>query len=222
MFLTGFDSKTLNTLWVDKNLRTHGLIQAFSRTNRILNAVKSYGNIVCFRNLKDQVDEAIALFGNKEGGGSFLIRPYGEYLGEYISAVDEVRGFPADRLILSEEQQKAFIAAFSTLLRLRNILTSFDDFAADDPMEPREFDDYRGVYVDIYNEIRPRAGEDKVPINDDLVFEIELVKQVEVNVDYIIRLVEEHKALHGDAKDKEIRADVSRMVNASPSLYSKR
>lgn len=222
MFLTGFDSKTLNTLWVDKNLRTHGLIQAFSRTNRILNAVKSYGNIVCFRNLKDQVDEAIALFGNKEGGGSFLIRPYGEYLGEYISAVDEVRGFPTDRLIFSEEQQKAFIATFSTLLRLRNILTSFDDFAADDPMEPREFDDYRGVYVDIYNEIRPRAGEDKVPINDDLVFEIELVKQVEVNVDYIIRLVEEHKALHGDAKDKEIRADVSRMVNASPSLYSKR
>lgn len=222
MFLTGFDSKTLNTLWVDKNLRTHGLIQAFSRTNRILNAVKSYGNIVCFRNLKDQVDEAIALFGNKEGGGSFLIRPYGEYLGEYISAVDEVRGFPTDRLIFSEEQQKAFIAAFSTLLRLRNILTSFDDFAADDPMEPREFDDYRGVYVDLYNEIRPRAGEDKVPINDDLVFEIELVKQVEVNVDYIIRLVEEHKALHGDAKDKEIRADVSRMVNASPSLYSKR
>lgn len=222
MFLTGFDSKTLNTLWVDKNLRTHGLIQAFSRTNRILNAVKSYGNIVCFRNLKDEVDEAIALFGNKEGGGSFLIRPYSEYLGEYLTAVEEVRGFSTDRLILSEEQQERFIAVFSKLLRLKNILTSFDEFAADDPMEQREFDDYKGVYVDLYNELRPRNEGDKAPIADDLVFEIELVKQIEVNVDYIIRLVEEHKALHGDSKDKEILADVSRMVAASPSLYSKR
>ena len=222
MFLTGFDSKTLNTLWVDKNLRTHGLIQAFSRTNRILNAVKSYGNIVCFRNLKEEVDEAIALFGNKDGGGSFLIRPYSEYLGEYIAAVEEIRAYPQDQLIFSEEEQKAFITLFSKLLRLKNILTSFDEFAEDDPMEPREFDDYKGIYVDLYNELRPTIGGEKAPINDDLVFEIELVKQVQVNVDYIIRLVEEHKALHGDAKDKEILAEVLRMVNASPSLYSKR
>ena len=222
MFLTGFDSKTLNTLWVDKNLRTHGLIQAFSRTNRILNAVKSYGNIVCFRNLKDEVDDAVALFGNKEGGGSFLIRPYSEYLGEYLEAVGELRDYPTDRLILSEEQQKAFITLFSKILRLRNILTSFDEFAGDDPLEPRVFDDYRGVYVDLWNEIRPRIDGDKELINDDLVFEIELVKQVEVNIDYIIRLVEERKAAYGDAKDVEIRADVTRIVNASPSLYSKR
>lgn len=222
MFLTGFDSKTLNTLWVDKNLRTHGLIQAFSRTNRILNAVKSYGNIVCFRNLKDEVDAAITLFGNKEGGGSFLIRPYEEYLGEYVNAVVDLREYPRDRLIISESEMEAFVELFSKVLRLRNILTSFDEFAADDPLSEREFADYKGIYVDIYNELRPRADAEKAVINDDLVFEIELIKQVEVNIDYIIRLVEEHKAAHGESKDAEIRADVTRIVKASPSLYSKR
>lgn len=222
MFLTGFDSKTLNTLWVDKNLRAHGLIQAFSRTNRILNAVKSYGNIVCFRNLKDEVDAAITLFGNKEGGGSFLIRPYEEYLGEYVNAVVDLREYPRDRLIISESEMEAFVELFSKVLRLRNILTSFDEFAADDPLSEREFADYKGIYVDIYNELRPRADAEKAVINDDLVFEIELIKQVEVNIDYIIRLVEEHKAAHGESKDAEIRADVTRIVKASPSLYSKR
>ena len=222
MFLTGFDSTTLNTLWVDKNLRTHGLIQAFSRTNRILNAVKSYGNIVCFRNLKDEVDAAVALFGNKDGGASFLIRPYEDYLGEYLNALDELREYPRNRLIVSESAREAFVSLFSKILRLRNILTSFDDFAADDPILEREFADYKGIYVDIYNEVRPRVESEKTLINDDLVFEIELIKQVEVNIDYIIRLVEEHKAAHGESQDSEIQADVTRIVKASPSLYSKR
>ena len=222
MFLTGFDSKTLNTLWVDKPLRAHGLIQAFSRTNRILNSVKTYGNIVCFRDLQEQTDEAIALFGNKDAGGLVLLRPYTEYLQEYLEKVSELRtDFTLGEVIASESEQKRFIQLFGAILRLRNILTSFDEFAGADVLEVGEFDDYKSLYVDLYQELRRTSTAEKEVINDDLVFEIELVKQVEVNVDYVLMLVEKHRN-EDDRGDREIPVDISRALAASPSLHNKR
>ncbi len=129
MFLTGFDATTLNTLWVDKNLRAHGLLQAYSRTNRILNSVKTFGNIVNFRDLEDETNEAIALFGNKDARGIVLLKPYGEYYAEYQQKASELlEGYPLGQQIIGEAAQKHFIALFGSILRLRNILESFDDF----------------------------------------------------------------------------------------------
>lgn len=224
MFLTGFDSKSLNTLWVDKNLRAHGLIQAFSRTNRILNSVKTFGNIVCFRNLEQATEDAIALFGNKEARGQVLLRPYGEYLSTYLEIIEQLRlGFPLPiGAIASEKEQKRFIDLMGQVLRLRNILTSFDDFEDDDTIAPRELEDYRSVYLDLYHEARERSKVDKEPIADDLVFEMELVKQVDINVDYILMLVEHHRGEHGDGDDREIPVEITRALAASPALRGKR
>jgi len=223
MFLTGFDSKTLNTLWVDKSLRTHGLIQAFSRTNRILNSVKTYGNVVCFRDLQEDTDEAIALFGNKAAGGLVLLKPYKEYLEEYLEKIGELRArFEPGQMIASEAEQKEFIRRFGKILRLRNILASFDDFEDDDVIGEAEFQDYRSVYVDLYTEMRRGADVEKEVVNDDLVFEIELVKQVEVGVDYVLMLVEKHREEAGDGEDKEIPVEIRRAVMSSPSLHNKR
>ena len=224
MFLTGFDSKSLNTLWVDKNLRAHGLIQAFSRTNRILNSVKTFGNIVCFRNLEEATNDAIALFGNKEARGQVLLRPYGEYLSTYLSTIEQLRlGFPLPiGSIASEEEQKRFIDLMGQVLRLRNILTSFDDFEGDDTIAPRELEDYRSVYLDLYHEARERSKVEKEPIADDLVFEMELVKQVDINVDYILMLVEHHRGERGDGDDREIPVEITRALAASPALRGKR
>lgn len=224
MFLTGFDSKSLNTLWVDKNLRAHGLIQAFSRTNRILNSVKTFGNIVCFRNLEDATNDAIALFGNKEARGQVLLRPYGEYLSTYLEAIEQLRiDFPLPiGSIASEKEQKRFIDLMGQVLRLRNILTSFDDFESDDTITPRELEDYRSIYLDLYNETRERSKANKEPIADDLVFEMELVKQVDINVDYILMLVEHHRGERGDGDDREIPVEITRALAASPALRGKR
>ena len=224
MFLTGFDSKSLNTLWVDKNLRAHGLIQAFSRTNRILNSVKTYGNIVCFRNLEQATEDAIALFGNKEARGQVLLRPYGEYLSNYLETIEQLRiDFPLPiGSIASEKEQKQFIDLMGQVLRLRNILTSFDDFESDDTITPRELEDYRSIYLDLYNEARERSKANKEPIADDLVFEMELVKQVDINVDYILMLVEHHRGERGDGDDREIPVDIMRALASSPALRGKR
>ena len=224
MFLTGFDSKSLNTLWVDKNLRAHGLIQAFSRTNRILNSVKTYGNIVCFRNLEDATNDAIALFGNKEARSQVLLRPYGEYLSTYLETIEQLRiDFPLPiGSIASEKEQKQFIDLMGQVLRLRNILTSFDDFEGDDTIAPRELEDYRSIYLDLYNEARERSKANKEPIADDLVFEMELVKQVDINVDYILMLVEHHRGERGDGDDREIPVDIMRALASSPAMRGKR
>ena len=223
MFLTGFDSKTLNTLWVDKSLRTHGLIQAFSRTNRILNSVKTYGNVVCFRDLQEDTDEAIALFGNEAAGGLVLLKPYKDYLEDYLEKIGELRArFEPGQMIASEAEQKEFIRQFGKILRLRNILASFDDFGDDDVIGEAEFQDYRSVYVDLYAEMRRGADVEKEVVNDDLVFEIELVKQVEVGVDYVLMLVEKHREEAGDGEDKEIPVEIRRAVMSSPSLHNKR
>lgn len=222
MFLTGFDAKTLNTLWVDKNLRMHGLIQAFSRTNRILNSVKTFGNIVCFRDLTDAVDEALGLFGDPDAGGIVLLKPYEAYFKRYTELLEHLRfAFPLDGGfdMLGEQAERDLVKTFGAILRLRNILACFDDFPEDDPMEERELQDYQSHYLDIADKYRHQREAELVGIGDDLVFEMELVKQVEVNIDYILMLVEQR---HGDnVQDKEIAEKIRSAVASSPELRDK-
>ena len=223
MFLTGFDATTLNTLFVDKRLVNHGLIQAYSRTNRILNSVKTYGNIVTFRDLEDETNDAIALFGNKDAKGIVLLKPYGDYYAEYGEKVAELlERFPLGAPIQGESAQKAFIALFGQILRLQNILVSFDDFVGNEILTERQSQDYRSVYLDLYAEYRRDQNADKEQINDDIVFEIELIKQVEINVDYILMLVQKYRDARGDGEDVEIRANISRAIDSSPSLRNKK
>ncbi|MCD8028141.1 MAG: type I restriction endonuclease subunit R [Erysipelotrichaceae bacterium] len=231
MFLTGFDATTLNTLWVDKNLKMHGLIQAFSRTNRILNSVKTYGNIVCFRDLEKDVNDAIALFGNKDAGGIVLLKSFDDY---YYGCIDEkgkpqkgykerieelITKYPLGDEIVGEQNKKDFIILFGNILRQRNILTSFDEFAGMDILSPIDFQDYTGVYNDIHNELKPGDGT-KDSILDDVVFEMELVKQVEVNIDYILMLVEKYK--DKNCNDKEILVAIDKAIRSSLQLRSKK
>ncbi len=223
MFLTGFDATTLNTLFVDKNLRAHGLIQAYSRTNRILNSVKTYGNIVSFRNLEDATNDALALFGNKDAKGIALLKPYAEYYTDYSEKITGLlEAYPPGQPIVGEQAQKDFIALFGAILRLENILTSFDDFAGNELLSERQGQDYRSVYLDLYAEFRAAKDTEKESINDDVVFEIELIKQVEINVDYILMLVQKYRESRGDGDDTEIRAEITRAVDASPSLRNKK
>ena len=223
MFLTGFDATTLNTLWADKNLRAHGLIQAYSRTNRILNSVKTYGNIVSFRDLEQETNDALALFGNKDAKGIVLLQPCAEYYKEYEKRVAElVAGFPLGEAIVGEAAQKAFIRLFGAILRLKNILTAFDDFAGHEILGERDFQDYQSLYLNLYAEFRSTSDADRESINDDVVFEIELIKQVEINVDYILLLVERYLKKKGTGDDKEIRVAIVRAINASPGLRNKK
>jgi type I restriction enzyme R subunit len=224
MFLTGFDATTMNTLWVDKNLRAHGLIQAYSRTNRILNSVKTYGNIVSFRDLEDATNDALALFGNRDARGIVLLKPYADYYGEYDRIVtDLLARFPLGQMIVGEAAQKEFIALFGQLLRLRNILAAFDEFTGQDPLSARQFQDYRSVYLDLYAAFRTVDVAEKESINDDVVFEIELIKQVEVGVDYILSLIDAWRVEHGDGEDRVIDSEaVTRAIDSSTSLRNKR
>ncbi|CAH0253505.1 type I restriction endonuclease subunit R [Pseudomonas mediterranea] len=223
MFLTGFDATTLNTLWVDKNLKAHGLIQAYSRTNRILNSVKTYGNIVSFRNLEQETNDALALFGNKDAKGIVLLKPYSEYYSEYEARVDELLDkYPLGQVLVGEAAQKAFIKLFGSILRLKNILTAFDDFAGQEILSERQFQDYQSLYLNLYAEFRATSEAERESINDDVVFEIELIKQVEINVDYILLLVEQYLKSKGAGDDKEIRATIERAINSSPSLRNKK
>lgn len=223
MFLTGFDATTLNTLWVDKSLRAHGLIQAYSRTNRILNSVKTYGNIVSFRNLEQETNDALALFGNKDAKGIVLLKPYAEYYREYQQRIGQLtEKFPLGMAIVGEAAQKAFINLFGSLLRLKNILMAFDDFAGKAILSERDFQDYQSLYLNLYADFRSVSNADKEAINDDIVFEIELIKQVEITVDYILMLVEQYLKAKSSGKDKEVRANIERAINASPSLRNKK
>lgn len=221
MFLTGFDAKTLNTLWVDKPLRHHGLLQAYSRTNRILNSVKTYGHIVTFRNLEVQTNEALALFGNKEAKGITILRPFAEYFQNYCQKLDCLRQWEPGQTPESEAEQDQFIKVFGELLRLRNILQSFDEFEAQDPLTPRDLQDYQSAYLELYRERRSQNATQPELINDDLVFEIELMKQVEVNVYYILMLVAKYRDQHQSSEQEEIRADIERTVKSSPTLQNK-
>ena len=234
MFLTGFDATTLNTLWVDKNLKMHGLIQAYSRTNRILNSIKVFGNIVCFRNLQKRTDDAISLFGDKEAGGIVLMRGYkdyyfgyedadGKYHPGYQDMIEELTTkFPlTEERITGEQRQKEFIVLFGAILRMRNLLTSFDEFAGSEILSERDFQDYLGRYQDLRDEWKSRKpGGEKEDITDDIVFEIELIKQIEINIDYILLLVQKYHDSHCD--DKEILITIQKAVDASPELRSKK
>lgn len=231
MFLTGFDATTLNTLWVDKNLRQHGLIQAFSRTNRILNSVKSFGNIVCFRDLKEETDKAIALFGDKDAGGIVLLKTYEEYYegydkdgvrqAGYRELVEDLRTkYELGQPIIGEFNQKEFIKLFGKILRVRNILTSFDEFENDTLLAERDLQDYQSVYIDLYQEFKGGETGDKENINDDIIFEIELIRQIEVNIDYILMLVAKYK--DSNCKDKDILTTIDKAINSSIELRSKK
>ncbi|MER7908440.1 type I restriction endonuclease subunit R [Streptomyces sp. NPDC096068] len=225
MFLTGFDATTLNTLFVDKRLVNHGLIQAYSRTNRILNSVKTYGSIVSFRDLEGETNDAIALFGNKDARGIVLLKPYAEYYAEYSERANELlEKFPLSEQIVGEAAQKEFIALLGAILRLQNILTSFDDFAGNEIITERQMQDYRSIYLNLYADFRKDSEAEKEVINDDVVFEIELIKQVEINVDYILMLVAKWREARGNGSDKKMDAlmDIQRSVDSSPTLRNKK
>ena len=209
MFLTGFDAKKVNTLYVDKNLRYHGLIQAFSRTNRILGQVKSQGNIVCFRNLKPNTDQAITLFSNKEAIETILIAPYEDYLDQFNAAVQVLRAVVADPAAVdslkSEEEQLAFVRAFRDLIRLRNVLMSFTQF---DPkaldLDAQTFEDYKSKYLDIYDKTKTDKPDDAVSIIDEVDFELELIQRDEINVAYILALLAD-ALVDADSLDPKVR-----------------
>ncbi|MCR5306760.1 MAG: type I restriction endonuclease subunit R, partial [Oscillospiraceae bacterium] len=234
MFLTGFDATTLNTLWVDKNLKMHGLIQAFSRTNRILNSIKTFGNIICFRALKKRTDAAIALFGDKAAGGIVTLQSFddyyngyedskGKHIDGYADMIDRLQTeFPLDEWpIVGEERQKEFIALLGAILRMRNLLQSFDEFEGKEIISERDFQDYLGKYQDLRDEWNERRKKGTLTsIDDDIVFEIELIKQIEINIDYILMLVTQYHDSHG--KDKEVLITIRKAVESSSELRSKK
>ncbi len=230
MFLTGFDATTLNTIWVDKNLKYHGLLQAFSRTNRILNSVKKYGNIICFRNLEQETNEAIALFGNKDAGSIVLLKDYESYYagynedGKHYDGYKELIGrllseFPLNQVIQGEKSKKEFISLYGAILRSKNILSSFDDFKGNEILPIRDFQDYQSIYLDLYQELKTKKNGQKENINDDIIFELELVKQVEINIDYILMLVKKYQ--QSGNQDKEILVTIEKTVNSNINLRSK-
>ena len=240
MFLTGFDAKTLNTLWVDKNLKMHGLLQAYSRTNRILNAVKNCGNIVCFRNLEDATNDSLSIFGDKNAGGLVFMKTFEEYYSEgytdekgkdhdpytvLIKRLLEI--FPVEKIptIIKEEEKKAFIRLMSEILRLRNVLAAFDEFTDEKKLiDQMRYDDYLGWYNTLYEEIRHGGGggnsHDPEDINDDIEFEMELVKQVQISISYILALVQKYH--DSNCKDKTIVAQIQSQIAASPDMRDKR
>lgn len=235
MFLTGFDATTLNTLWVDKNLKMHGLIQAYSRTNRILNSIKTFGNIVCFRDLSEKTDEAIALFGDKNAKGTILLRSFNDYYNGftdekdkyhkgYTELVDELlTKFPLDGFknnVITQEAKKEFVMLYGAILRMRNILTTFDQFEGDTLLEINDLQDYQSHYIDIHDEIRPDEKAEKENINDDIVFEMELIKQVDINIDYILMLVAKYH--DSNCQDAEILVDIKKAIGGSIELRSKK
>ncbi len=230
MFLTGFDATTLNTLWVDKNLKYHGLLQAFSRTNRILNSVKTFGNIVCFRNLEEETNNAIALFGDKEAGSVVLLKNFesyyngydenGKHFDGYVELIDKLKTlFPLGVPFGGEKAEKEFIMLYGAILRMKNILSTFDNFEGMEILSDRDFQDYQSEYIDLYQKYKSKGNERKENINDDVVFEIELVKQVEINIDYILMLVKKYQ--QDGNQNKEIVVTIEKAVNSSMNLRSK-
>lgn len=226
MFLTGFDSPLLNTLYVDKNLRYHGLLQAYSRTNRILDERKSQGNIVVFRNLKKATDDALELFANKNAQEVIFMKPYEDYLRMFDSALIELQKLtptPEDVDILhGEEQELQFVTNFRELMRIKNILISFADFKFDDTnMSQQVFEDFKSKYLDIYDKVRSEHSREKVSILEDVDFELELIRRDEINVDYIVRLLARLVNMSGEQKEKLI-TNIMNIMSADVALRSKR
>ena len=232
MFLTGFDATTLNTLFVDKNLKQHGLIQAFSRTNRILNSVKTFGNIVCFRDLQQATDDAIALFGDKDASSIVVLKDFlsyydgydtekGKHCYGYKELVEQLQDeFPEGQAILGEDAERRFVALFGSLLKSINILSTFDQFEGQQIITDRQLQDYQSNYLDLQEKWRRRKPGDKENINDDLVFETELIRQVEINIDYILLLVQKYH--DSNCTNKEILVNISKAIGSSIQLRSKK
>ena len=232
MFLTGFDATTLNTLFVDKNLKQHGLIQAYSRTNRILNSVKTYGNIVCFRNLQQETDDAIALFGDKDAASIVLLKDFksyyegydaenGKHCYGYKELVEELQQqYPDGYKPLGEEEERRFITLFGSLLKSINVLQSFDQFEGQQLLTDGQMQDYQSNYLDLKDKWRKRNKGDKEVVNDDIIFETELIRQVEINIDYILLLVKNYH--DSNCKNKEILVNIAKAVSASMQLRSKK
>ena len=226
MFLTGFDAKKINTLYVDKNLKHHGLIQAFSRTNRIIGQKKSHGFIVCFRNLKKATDEAVKMFSNKTPGEEILLEPYEVYVEKFGEALAKLYEITPDidsvDGLLTEEDELAFVQAFRQIIRLKNLMSGFDEFAfADLGISEQEFEDFKSKYLDLYQKVKHDHEKEKVSILDDIDFEIELIQRVEINVGYIIRLLQElHKSKQKDKAKK--RAEIMKLLGGEIQLRSKR
>ncbi|WP_457744984.1 type I restriction endonuclease subunit R [Sulfurimonas sp.] len=228
MFLTGFDSPTLNTLYVDKNLKYHGLIQAFSRTNRILNEKKSQGNIVCFRNLKKNTDDAIALFSNKNAKEIIIMQPYEKYVNYFNEAfvkltkitptLESVDALEAQ----GEDKVLEFVQAFRNIMRLKNILESFSDFKWSDlSMSEQLFEDYKSKYLDLYEKTKSQKESEKVSILEDVDFELELIHKDEINVAYILQLLTRYK--DADEKDKEAqKKNILSIISGQTHLRSKK
>lgn len=228
MFLTGFDSKTLNTLYVDKNLKYHGLIQAFSRTNRILNAVKSQGNIVCFRNLKQQTDEAIELFANKDAQSTIVMPPYEDFVKEFnLALIDFLELAPsvdAVNDLVDEEARTLFVKGYRHLMRLMNKLTVFSQFTFDDlDITKQIFEDYKSKYLDLYEATKKDAeGDGKVSILNDINFELELIHRDEVNVSYIVRLLAQINNTQEEEEQQKAKKDLLDTISNTPTMRSKR
>lgn len=208
------------------------LIQAFSRTNRILNSIKAFGNIVCFRNLQKRVDSAISLFGDKNAGGIVLLQSFKDYyygyesvdgkpMPGYVDMIEELNSkFPlSEPQIIGEQRQKDFIALFGAILRMRNLLLSFDEFKGNEQISERDLQDYLGRYQDLRDEWKRRRKK-STDITDDVVFEIELIRQIEINIDYILMLVKKYHDTH--CEDKEVLITINKAIDASPELRSKK
>ncbi len=235
MFLTGFDAKTLNTLWVDKNLKLHGLLQAYSRTNRILNTVKDCGNIVCFRNLKEATDKSLSIFGDPNAKGLVFMKSYDEYYSNgyedakgrwhepYVALTERLlRDFPVEGMgnLLDEEKQKDFVRLLGEILRVRNVLSVFDAFDESARVVSEiDYQDYKGWYYTFYEKFRnpKQHAED---IADDLVFEIELVRHDQINIHYILELVQKYH--DSNCRDMEIIVQIRKQMDASPDMRDKR
>ena len=236
MFLTGFDAPTLNTLFVDKNLRYHGLIQAFSRTNRILNKVKTFGNIVCFRDLEKATKDAIKTFGDENSVNVILEKSYEEYINGfkdeetgkvqkgYVEICNElVSKFPDPTEIVLEADKKEFAELFGELLKSENILKNFDEFENFEKIiSDRQMQDMKSVYVDIRESVlsSKREGKSDEGIDfSDIEFQIDLLKTDEINLDYILSLILEKSKEHEDVES--IKVEVRRVIRSSLGTRAK-
>lgn len=222
MFLTGFDSKSLNTLFVDKNLKYHGLIQAYSRTNRILGDKKSQGNIVVFRNLKKATDDAIALFSDKNAKEIIILKPYEIYVKEineaYENLITITPTFESVDDLVSEEEELEFVKAFREIIRLKNIIASFVDFTFEDiVLEEQEFENYKSKYLDLSD----RGKKEKTSILNEVDFELELIHRDDITVTYILGLLAKLKSTTPEEKERK-QKEILDLVAGDVKLRSKR
>ena len=228
MFLTGFDAKKVNTLYVDKNLKNHGLIQAFSRTNRILNEIKSHGNIICFRNLKDATDKAVKLFSDENAKETIIMEPYEDYLDKFNDAIKILKDITPNvddvNNLISENEKLIFVKSFRNLMRLKNILQGFADFTFEDlNIDQQEYEDYKSKYLDIHDKAKKEEN-DPSSILNDVDFELELIAKDEINVDYILELLSDIYNDDISSKDniEKKKQDILNIISGESNLRSKK